>query len=381
MSRTACPLCDSDADVFLTRGDVPVRQNFVFRSRHEAESVPRGDLRFAVCPRCGFVFNAAFDPELVPYGTDYENNQTCSPSFNSYADDLVRYLVEERGVRDSRVVEVGCGQGYFLRRLVAFAGANNAGVGFDPSYRGPESDLDGRLRFVRAYYDASTSDVAADVVVCRHVIEHVKQPLDLLRNVGAAPRVFFETPCAQWIFDNDAFWDIFYEHCSLFTAGSLAAAFARRGFRLESVRHVFEGQYLLAEGVRAGEVPAERGRSDIRRRAFAFAERSRALEETWRAKIATIAAGERIAIWGAGAKGVTFANVIDPRRQTIDCLVDLNPAKHGTYVSGTGHEVVDYRALRERGVTVAIVMNPNYVAENRRILSEAGTDVRLLVAE
>ena len=75
---------------------------------------------------------------------------------------------------------------------------------------------------------------------------------------------------------------------------------------------------------------------------------------------------------------MTFANLIDPARALVDCVVDLNPQKQGAFVAGTGHPIVDYRALGSRGVTTAIVMNPNYLDENRRLLREAGLAVELI---
>ena len=105
-------------------------------------------------------------------------------------------------------------------------GAANTGVGFDPAYRGPDVDCSGRARFERRFYGPECADTAADVVVCRHVIEHVPRPVELLRTVrqalAASPhaRVYLETPDAAWILRNQVLCDLFYEHCSLFTAPS-----------------------------------------------------------------------------------------------------------------------------------------------------------------
>src|SRR5262249_6952815 len=126
---------------------------------------------------------------------------------------------------------------------------------------GPEVELDGRLRFARTFFDG-TANVEADVVLCRHVIEHVVWPLELLRGVRSGlggwggPRVFFETPCLEWILRGQVIWDFFYEHCSLFTARSLTTALPRTGFTDVRVRHVFAGQYLWLEA-RAGESGGE----------------------------------------------------------------------------------------------------------------------------
>jgi hypothetical protein len=58
--------------------------------------------------------------------------------------------------------------------------------------------------------------------------------------------------------------------------------------------------------------------------------------------------------------------------------VDLNPQKQGCFVAGTGHPIVDYRQLRSLGIKIALQMNPNYAAENMRLLEDAELDVKLI---
>lgn len=402
-AAAACPVCASTSlNDFLFRGQVPVHQNLLMGGQAEAIAIPRGDLALVVCTSCGFIFNRAFDPGKIMYGEGYDNTQAHSPSFNEYLDELVRHMVSERGVRDCHVVEVGCGNGLFLRKLVTYEGAGNRGYGFDPSYAGAASELDGRLTFATRYYDSECADTPADVIVCRHVIEHVPRPLGLLRDIkkalahAPAARIFFETPCVEWILRNGVIWDFFYEHCSYFTAGSLAHAFEREGFEVESVRHVFGEQYLWLEAKlpvassaastaeASQESPAgvssesKRDGGEIAGLAATFARSAAASQGDWERKLRALAATEKVALWGAGAKGVTFANLIDPERRWIDCIVDLNPSKQGHHVPGTGHAIVSYQELKARGVTVAILMNPNYLKENLALLEAIRADVRLL---
>lgn len=389
--QTTCPVCESTSlNEFLFRGQVPVHQNLLMPDEAAALNIPRGDLALVVCESCGFIFNRAFDPQKIMYGAEYENTQACSPSFNEYLDGLVQHMISERSVRDCHVVEVGCGDGLFLRKLVTYEGAGNRGYGFDPSYTGAASELDGRLTFATRYYDAECAEVVpADVIVCRHVIEHVPRPLDLLRDIKKAlahapsARIFFETPCVEWILRNRVIWDFFYEHCSYFTAESLTTAFERAGFEVDSVRHVFGEQYLWLEArLPATETAAsdkpQRSSSAVAELATAFAQSATELQQAWDRKLQALAATEKVALWGAGAKGVTFANLIDADRQGLDCIVDLNPQKQGHYVPGTGHPIVSYKDLRERGVTAAILMNPNYHQENLALLQSVRADVRLL---
>ena len=386
MTRHQCPVCGSRRLFsFVRRERVPVHQNLVCSSHQAARSVARGDLDLVACEDCGFVFNRAFDLSRLAYGADYDNTQSCSAYFEDYLDDLVSDLVERQGVRNNTIVEVGCGKGLFLKKMVGYPGAANYGFGFDPSYVGPDIESDGRLVFRRCYYDDACADVAADVVVCRHVIEHVPEPLALLRSVRSAlaksptARVFFETPCVEWILRNEVVWDIFYEHCSLFSADSLCAAFQRAGFAVSRVEHRFGGQYLWLEArLAADAVVSEPEPSKTVLLARAYAADEPLLRKKWLDRLSELKVQGPVALWGAGAKGATLANLVDPDCTLIDCVVDLNPNKQGRYLPGTGHVIVAPSELPRRGVKHAVLMNPNYRAENLRLLSRAGIELELI---
>ena len=381
---THCPVCASASPApFLIRDRVPVHQNLLVRSEEEARALNRGRLALHACTRCGFVFNAAFDAGLLSYGASYENTQSCSPAFEAYVEELAEHVVRDRGVRGSRIVEIGCGKGAFLRALVE-RDPGNQGIGFDPSYVGPDEDLGGRVRFERRFYDDTCADRPADAVVCRHVIEHIPDPVALLRGLRATigdhpARIFFETPCVEWILANEVIWDFFYEHCSYFTTGSLATAFRRAGFGVESIRHTFGGQYLWIEAFpAAAETGEEADAGEIPALAARFAAGEAVRIAALREHIERLAADGPVAMWGAAAKGVTLSNLIDPDRRLITCIVDLNPSKQGGCLPGTGHPIVGPLDLPAWKIRTAVVTNPNYLDENARLLRQASLNVRLV---
>lgn len=386
MTLQRCPTCESDQlHGFLLRDRVPVHQNLLVAAQSAARDVERGTLDIAVCETCGFVFNRAFEPALLAYGEHYDGSQFFSASYATRLDALIDDLVRQHGVHDCTVVEVGCGRGWFLHRLASHPTANIRGIGFDPSYTGPDTDLDGRLEFRRCYYDASCTDVTADVVICRHVIEHMPDPQELLRTVRMAlerspgAQVFFETPCVEWILRNRVIWDFFYEHCSLFTAATLSLAFERSGFSVKNVEHIFGGQYLWLEAYPSTThvLPAAQpSATPALAHAYGIAEQQ--LRSTWLAMLRELQSGGKVALWGAGAKGSTFANLIDPNHELIDCLVDVNPNKQGRFISGTGHQIVALQELPQRGVKFAVLMNANYREEIRRLITHAGIELELI---
>jgi hypothetical protein len=361
---------------------VCVHQNLVVDTAQAARALRAGTLALHACTTCGFVFNAAFDPALLQYGAAYDNTQTCSPVFQQHVDARADHIVADRGVRDATIVEIGCGDGSFLRALVR-RDPGNRGVGFDPSYAGPDTAIDGRARFERRFYDADVVGIDADAIVCRHVIEHVPRPVDLLRTVRStirrsAAQIFFETPCVEWILRHEIVWDFFYEHCSYFTTGSLAQAFGRAGFDATGITHVFGGQYLWAEGRPAAEAPSPAGGRRIADLARHYAQREAVIVESLRERVVELSRRGAVAIWGAAAKGVTLANLIDPDATLLACAVDINPNKQGKFLPGSAHPIVAPAEMAARGVRTALVMNPNYFEENARLVRAAGLDLELV---
>jgi SAM-dependent methyltransferase len=376
-----CPVCTMpSAGPFLVRERVPVHQNLIVRDAEAARALNHGRLALHACAACGFVFNAAFDPALLSYGTAYDNTQTCSPVFDAYVEQLAAEVASRSG---TTVVEIGCGKGAFLRALARHNPSITA-VGFDPSYLGPSTGADGRVRFERRFYDRTCADAKADTVVCRHVIEHIPDPVALLRDVRDAvgdtsATIFFETPCIEWILSNAVIWDVFYEHCSYFTAGSLTTAFERAGFDVRSVRHTFGGQYLWVEAQAAREPlhpQLDPGQIPILAREFAAFEAAHV--DLLRRRLELLADDGPLALWGAAAKGVTLANLVDADRTMIACIVDVNPNKRGGCLPGTGHPIISPADLGAWNVRTAVVTNPNYLEENARLLEQASLDVRLV---
>jgi 2-polyprenyl-3-methyl-5-hydroxy-6-metoxy-1,4-benzoquinol methylase len=382
--RSTCPVCTSTKLTGVTeRPNVPVHQNKLYDTRADARAARRGHLKIVACLTCGFVFNAAFDLSLMSYNEGYENDQTHSPAFSAHVDKLLDHLLNTSDVRNSRIVEVGCGKGTFLKRLIE-ADAGNVGWGFDPAYTGPETDVEGRLEFIRTFYDRQYAHLAPDVVVCRHVIEHVPEPamlLSAIRQDSTSARVFVETPDVEWILRNEVIWDLFYEHCSYFSPFSFATAFQRAGFESVTCARIFGGQYLWVEarGGRKGTRTVTSDPGDIAKLVDNYVRRESEVRLQWSDTVQSLHMKGAVALWGAGAKGVTSASLFDPDTTLISCVVDLNPAKQNRFIAGSGHPIVPPSALQRLGVKNVVLMNPNYKEEVEQLLKEAKIDVNLIV--
>ncbi len=382
--RVTCPVCESTKLAGITeRPNVPVHQNKLYDTRAEARAATRGHLNVVACLSCGFVFNASFDLSLMSYDENYENDQTHSLAFSAHVAKLADRLLNTSGVRNCRIVEVGSGKGTFLKALVE-ADAGNVGWGFDPAYAGPTTAVDGRVEYVRSFYDRQYADLSPDVVVCRHVIEHVPEPALLLseiRQASTGARVFVETPDVEWILRNEVVWDLFYEHCSYFSPQSFATAFGRAGFTDVKSTRIFGGQYLWVEASgEAAQSDAFIGDpGEIAKLVDNYVRKENIVRARWSASIQSLREHGAVALWGAGAKGVTSASLFDPDATLLCGVVDLNPAKQNRFIAGSGHAIVPPAALTTLHVRNVVLMNPNYEDEVRHILATERIDVNLIL--
>jgi len=305
------------------------------------------------------------------YDQRYENSLHYSERFRSYAHALAKRWVERYDVRDKDVVEIGCGKGDFL--LLLCEAGHNRGVGYDRSYEEREIDpgLGNRVRFVRDFCPAARPESPADFICCRQVLEHVHDPVGLLRGIRAGigdkadAVVAFEVPNVMYTLRDLGIWDLIYEHYSYFTARSLAHAFALAGFRVASLEEGFDGQYLIveafpAEQIGAGDQARTGDRADFVRYVGAFAERYNEKVGSWSRQLAELKRlGRKTVVWGGGSKGVMFLNIMRSQGH-ISYVVDLNPHKQGRFVPVTGQEVVAPEFLKTFRPDNVIVMNPVY---------------------
>ncbi len=370
----ACAICGSDRiEPLIARRGTPVFQNAVYADAAAARAVPRGDLDFRRCRACGFVWNAAFSSDRLAYSPAYENRQSLSPAFDAH---LKRRAAAARALIDGRpgaaIVDVGCGQGDFLHYLAraAPAGAAASLFGFDPAWRGEDGQGPAGGRVYRRLFDETEAldGAPADLIVSRHVIEHLPDPMAFLATLrrcsGPETRLAIETPDIDWIRRTGAFHDFFYEHCSLFSLPALDQALTRSGFVATRLERVFDGQYLWAEA-RPVEAQAEAPAA--------------AYQARWEAVIARAAAAGPLVVWGAGAKGATFVQMFDPDASRIAAVVDLNPAKQGQHLGGGGHRVVSPEAAGAIGPATVLVMNPAYEGEIGDYMRANGWRAEILV--
>lgn len=370
-------------EAFYQADNIPSHSCVLMKDRAQAVGYPRGDLLLGFCRRCGFIQNVRFDPGVVDYTQQYEETQAFSPRFRAFAEELVETLIARHDLRNKHVFEVGCGKGEFL---VAIAErGNNSGTGIDPGYVPERTDSPAaeRLEFIRDYYSDRYSHLTGDLVATRHTLEHIApvgEFMGMLRRSVAktdGARLFVEVPDVRRVLTERAFWDVYYEHSSYFSLGSLGRLMRAHGFTVTRLELGFDDQYLLADGRLDGDAAGvgsgvEESVRELGTDVIDFGMSAEKAVRNWRDSIRqTHGAGQRVVLWGGGSKAVAFLAALGLHDE-IDYVVDINPYKQGMFIPGTGQEVVGPHFLREYGPDRVIIMNPIYRNEITADLESMG---------
>jgi hypothetical protein len=387
---TACPTCGAAGlRPFYEVSGVPAHSVMLMHSRDQAILYPRGDLKLGFCAACGFVTNMRFDVSLNEYSPNFEESQHCSPRFDAWARQLVGRLVHDYDIRGKQIVEIGCGKGEFLEIMCEIGG--NDGVGIDPGcvpgrLTGPAAS---RVRFIRDLYSEQYTALPADVLVCRHTLEHIQPTREFVQMMHRAiagrrdTLVFMEVPDLRRVLREPAFWDMYYEHCSYFTAGTLARLFRECGFEVLELVRDFEDQYIWLtariahEGSTHPPLALEEPPAEVAADVARFETRCAEDIASCRERILGFArAGRRPVLWGAGSKCVALMTTLGIGGD-VEYVVDINPRKVGRFLPGTGHPVVGPEFLAQYRPGVVVAMNPAYTGEIAATLAALGVDAEV----
>lgn len=382
----ACPSCGhAQTHVFYQLKNVPTNSCILFSTEEEALNCQTGEISLCHCPECGFIFNSSFDKALTEYSGRYEETQGFSAVFSRFHTNLAKRLIDRHDIHGRKVMEIGCGKGEFLVLLSQLG--ENTGIGIDPSAI-PER-LEGvegaeRVTLVPEYFEPRHCTEEPDFLCCKMTLEHIPNTLpfiSLIREgltVSDDTLVFFQIPESLRILSQCAFEDIYYEHCSYFTPGSLGRLFRKAGFKVTDIATEYDDQYLTIEAVPGtGEetpLPIEDDLAEIERLVSTFPTRVECAKQRWYSIVSQARSeDQKVVLWGSGSKAVSFLTSLG-LGDSVDYVTDINPNRHNHYMPGTGQRIVPPAELAEIKPDLVIVMNRIYEDEIVADLKKLGLE-------
>jgi SAM-dependent methyltransferase len=353
----SCRLCGfTGPDAVIELNGMP-RWNHRLLGAHELAADRGVDLKVFRCRSCGFVSMAM--GLCGEYYADYLNVPSLSAQARQFQNDQARSFVKRFGLIGARILEVGCGDGFFSRAMQD-AGGNC--VGIEPSAAQRRLAHARGLKVEPGILSAGRrlANAPFDAFVTRQVLEHVEDIRDFLLTIrcnlrsGAVGLV--EVPNLDKLVAEARFFDFIPEHINYFTPRSLSMALQLAGFETLEVCSVQEGESLRAY-VRWQTLPDY---EPIARRVESLRSDIGEFVATCRAQ------GKKVAIWGAGGKGLSMMAAADVSQ--VELVVDSDASKVGLYTPVSHLRVSAVRELASQGIDAVIVMAPAYEDEIARTL-------------
>ncbi|MFW6219029.1 MAG: class I SAM-dependent methyltransferase [Bacteroidota bacterium] len=385
MIHTSCPNCGANTieDFFVVK-NAPTQSLLTIDNYEEAINIPKKDITLAFCFNCGFIFNSSFDTTIDYYTKGYEDQQGFSPTFKKFITAVTNRFIDKYDVRNKDVIEIGCGKGDFISLLCELG--NNRGIGIDPAFVEGRLKPNPNLSFIKEFYSENHGDLPNDVITCRHTLEHIHDTREFMRIIRSSIKeeddqtlLFFEVPSIVRILKIQAFWDIFYEHCTYLSPGSMARLFRLNNFEVLDMYLEYDDQYLFIEARPVKGKPEkihhlEESVDELWNLVQEFVIKINKTLDRWKTLlIGYKKRNKKVVVWGGGSKSVGFLTNMN-EIGVIEHVVDINPHMTGNYIPGIGIQYKNPEFLKDYKPDAVIIMNGVYTNEIRESLNNMGLD-------
>lgn len=380
-----CRLCDGDLSAApVHRLENAPAGSLWFPSRDELARDRPVVLEIYQCPRCGLV---QLQREPLIYYDGITSVTGCSGPMMEQRRTQARELVRRFDLAGKKILEVGCGDGHFLR-LLRDAGAGRA-VGLEPSRKAKHvGEQDGGVDILEGTVEPGRAIPGHpyDGFATLHVLEHVPRPVGFLAGIasalGADGAGLIEVPSFEQALQRRRFYDFQVDHLSYFTRRTLEHALGLAGLEPVEIYRDWNGEHLVAfvRMASAGRpAPLDGRQDDFDRDALAWMPGSvEALRRDLQAFVDRHdAQGKRVAVWGASHHSLAVLAIT--RVGGIRYVIDSAPAKQGCLTPASHVPVVSPVTLAEDPVDAVLVIAPRYDREIVELLT-ARRDFRGAIA-
>ena len=382
--ETTCRACgSSDLATLLTLGDLPLA-NALLDAEDLARPEPRFPLSLRFCRACSLVqLRETVRPDVL--FSHYLYFSSFSDTMLAHARELAEALIWRLSLGpDSLVFEIASNDGYLLQY---FQAAGVPVLGCEPAGNVAAEAQARGIPTLRAFFGRDVAAVLhaegrrADAVLGNNVLAHVGDLPGFAEGVALllAPhgRAVFEFPYVADLVAGTEFDTIYHEHLCYFSLHAVRALFARAGLVLVDVeRQAIHGGSLrvffahmeagvpespaVAALLREEEVSGLTGEAHYRRFANQVARVRDTLVTELRARKAS---GQRLAAYGASAKGSTLMNACGIGRDLLDYVVDRSTVKQGRYTPGNHLPILPPEELERRRPDAVLLLTWNFAEE------------------
>lgn len=280
------------------------------------------------------------------YYDDYLMTTGFSTRLQQYLDELTEIFITQYAGAVKKVLDVGCGDGAFMR---PFQQRHIAVEGIEPSQRSLEAAAAQGYQVYPGYMIADTRLPGApyDAFVSRQVLEHVDDLCGffqgLKQNLAQGAFGLIEVPSLEKAIQDQRFYDFFPDHVNYFSLPTLRTILEINGFSVLGTGSMMDDEYNVV-------IVQLRHNQD-----FHWVQQHRAVLVDQLARLIRKKKRTGIAMWGAGAKGLSIMAAMAHTTATFDMIVDSDLNKQGRFTPINSIEILAPESLVEQDIGTVIV--------------------------
>ena len=319
------------------------------------------------CMGCGLV---QFDCEPV----DYYRDVIRAGGFSKTMVELRRYqykhLIDSYHLEGKKFIEVGCGQGEFLKVLSEFP-VEVHGIEHDPHLveLARAQGLDVTEGFTETE-DTRFAGGLYDVFLSFNFLEHQPDPGTMLqaiyRNLEDDAMGLITVPSFEYIMDHNSYYELIRVHLAYYTFETLTPLLERNGFLVEECEVINRDTLSV--------IVKKRPQMDTENLLECYVNLKREMESYMKYLDAW---DKKVAVWGASHQGFTLA-ATTKLGERARYIIDSAPFKQGKFAPASHLPIVGPDHFHEHPVDAIIITAPGYTDEiAASIRRKFGTSVEI----
>ena len=319
------------------------------------------------CMGCGLV---QFDCEPV----DYYRDVIRAGGFSRTMVELRRYqykhLIDSYHLEGKKFIEVGCGQGEFLKVLSEFP-VEVHGIEHDPHLveLARAQGLDVTEGFTETE-DTRFAGGLYDVFLSFNFLEHQPDPGTMLqaiyRNLEDDAMGLITVPSFEYIMDHNSYYELIRDHLAYYTFETLTTLLERNGFQVEECEVINRDTLSV--------IVKKRPQMDTENLLECYVNLKREMESYMKYLDAW---DKKVAIWGASHQGFTLA-ATTKLGEKARYIIDSAPFKQGKFAPASHLPIVGPDHFHDHPVDAIIITAPGYTDEiAASIRQKFGTSVEV----
>jgi novobiocin biosynthesis protein NovU/D-mycarose 3-C-methyltransferase len=375
MEITHCPISGSAKGVeYLNLGNVPLVNNLC-ATRDESLKVDRFPLAIQLFPES----NLTCLTEIVDKDQlflNYLYRSGVNKPYLAHCADMYDYLINFIHLEDKDlVVDIGGNDGSLLQEFRK-KNPRLRYANVDCSHSFEEMNREAGIEYINEYFGETTSlPIKAKLITSTNVFQHT-EPIrtfvkGIYQNLTSDGMWCLEFPYILTTLLNDNYDQIYHEHVYYFCLRNIIDLAEQEGLKVINVSyHDMHAGTLRVLLVRKSSSK----KSDITIPSFLNLEKTiteeyclrwgkRTLDKINEFKnyiIELVSDGQKIAGFGAAAKGCVFLNSVGIDNSMIEFIVDDTPFKQGKFVPGTGIQVMPREYLQQSKIDYILILAHNF---------------------